>query len=408
MNTSPAVAGYSGPKVRSDCEISLGIESRGGVSIDLTSKVASLYGDSIKKLISDILAFHLIKNANVVIRDSGALPFVIAARLEAAVKKLTDGDREFLPDFRNDGLPRSTRERMRFSRLYLPGNNPALMINAGLHSADGLILDLEDSVAPDRKDEARILVRNALRQLDFFGAERMVRINQGETGIKDLNAVIPQGVDLIVIPKCERAEEVKDFSSIIGKIKKQFDLTGDVFLMPVIETALGVENAYEIARSSPEVVAMAIGLEDYTADLGVQRTHEGAESFYARTRIINASKAAGIQPIDSVFSDTEDLEALAENVKISKSLGFEGMGCIHPRQIEIIRQGFAPSEQEIEKAKKIIIAFEEAGKKGLGVIAIGSKMIDAPVVARAQRVVSQAISLKFLSGSWLKDLIKTE
>lgn len=403
MNRPVAIAGNCGPKVRSDCEVTLAIESAGGISVSLTSKVSSLYGKSIRQLIHDVLTFYGIKDASVTIKDSGALPFVIASRMEAAVKKITEDNRDYLPENRNIGLPASSRERMRFSRLYLPGNTPSLMINAGLHSADGLILDLEDSVAPERKDEARILVRNALRQLDFSGAERMVRINQGETGIRDLEAVIPQNVNLIVIPKCEDAARIQLVSSVIKSLREKEGSEGEVFLMPVIETATGVENAFGIATASKDVVAIAIGLEDYTADLGVPRTTGGLESFYARTRIINAAKAAGIQPIDSVFSDVDDTDSLQENVRISRSLGFEGMGCIHPRQIEIIRNGFAPAAEEIENAKKIIIAFDEAAKSGAGVIAVGSKMIDAPVVARAHRIVSQAVNIGILQGNWKEE-----
>ena len=371
MKTSPAVSGNAGPKIRSDCEITLELKDSGGIQIELESKVKALYGDSIKALVSEILEFYGIKNAQVMIKDSGALPFVISARTEAAVKKLLSTDLEFLPPVTNEEHQDSGRERCRYSRLYLPGNNPALMINAGLHSSEGLILDLEDSVAPEKKDEARILVRNALRQISFFKAERMVRINQGAGGIADLRSVIPQNVDLILIPKCETADEVKNISDEIRSIKDAHGISYDIFLMPVIETALGIENAFSIACSSDDVVAIAIGLEDYTADLGVQRTPGGFESLYARMRLINAAKAAGIQPIDSVFSDVDDLEVLEQNVRISKSIGFEGMGCIHPRQIPVIRRGFAPDETEIEKSKKIVAAFNEARSNGLGVICLG-------------------------------------
>lgn len=161
--------------------------------------------------------------------------------------------------------------------------------------------------------------------------------------------------------------------------------------MPIIESALGAVNAYEIATSSPNVVAMAIGLEDYTADLGVQRTHEGTESFYARSALVNAAKAAGIQAIDSVFSDVDDLEALAETVKRSKAMGFAGMGCIHPRQVAVINENFNPGPAEIEKALKIVDAFDKAREKGLGVVALGSKMIDAPVVKRALSTINDAM-----------------
>lgn len=404
MKNSAAISGNSGPKVRSDCEIGIELKSDGGINIDLVSKVKVLYGKSITGLVNEILHFFEIKNADVRINDSGALPFVIAARVESAVKQLISSNLEFLPEFLPENNYTTTRGRFRFSRLYLPGNSPGLMINAGLHSADGIILDLEDSVAPEKKAEARILVRNALRQINFCGAERMVRINQGQKGLEDLHFVIPHNVNLILLPKCENAGSVKQVESEIFSIKKKQSIVNEVFLMPIIESATGVENAYEIARASENVVALAIGLEDYTADLGVARTNEGTESFYARTRIVVAAKAAGIQPIDSVFSDVADMEALSKTVRVSKSLGFEGMGCIHPRQIQVIKQGFAPDQTEIEKAKKIVNAFETAKLNGLGVVALGSKMIDPPVVARAQKVIDLAVRLGLLKKDWINEI----
>ncbi len=169
-----------------------------------------------------------------------------------------------------------------------------------------------------------------------------------------------------------------------------------IFLMPIIESALGIENAFQLATSSKNVVAMAIGLEDYTADLGVQRTEEGKESLYARTRLINACKAAGIQAIDSVYSDVGNVDGLIQNVRASRQLGFEGMGCIHPVQIRVIHEGFKPTPEEIERAKKIIEAFEEAGKKGLGVVSLGTKMIDPPVVKKAEQTLVLARRFKMI------------
>jgi citrate lyase subunit beta/citryl-CoA lyase len=405
MKSPIVITGNYGPKVRSDCEITLELRNRGTMSIDLVSKVKSLYGESIIKLSNEVLSFFGVKDASVKINDSGALPFVIAARIEAAVKKLIDSDLEYLPEFISDNSYSTLRDRFRFSRLYLPGNNPALMINAGLHSADGIILDLEDSVAPEKKDEARILVRNALRQVDFCGSERMVRINQGPVGIKDLHSVLPHNVNLILIPKCESADDIKKVEKEISGIRKSQNLKNQVFLMPIIESALGVENSFEIAKSSENVVAIAIGLEDYTADLGVPRTLEGRESFYARSRIVVAAKAAGIQPIDSVFSDVADMDALKANVIQSKSLGFEGMGCIHPRQVGVIRQGYAPDEAEIEKSKKIVLAFKAAELKGLGVVALGSKMIDPPVVKRAQKSIDLAVRMGVLPAEWADEIL---
>ena len=395
-----ATTGNSGPKVRSDCEVTLELTGSGGITIDLQSKVKALYGNSITDQCRKILEYFGIRNAYLNVNDCGALPFVISARLEAAIVKLTGSDKQYLPEMSDNAHYQTDKERFRFSRLYLPGNNPALMINAGLHSADGIILDLEDSVALERKSEARILARNALRQIDFYGAERMVRINQGQKGLEDLHFVIPHNVNMVLVPKCESASEIKAVESEINSVCRKSKLKNNVWLMPIIESAEGVEKCYEIITAGTSVAAVAIGLEDYTADIGVQRTFEGPESFYARTRIVNAAKAVKIQPIDSVFSDVADMEGLARNVAGSKALGFEGMGCIHPRQIAVIKQGFAPDTEEVEKARKVVLAFEEAGRNGLGVVALGSKMIDQPVVNRARRTIDLAVRLGILSERW--------
>jgi citrate lyase subunit beta/citryl-CoA lyase len=379
--TKIGTAGNYNDKVRSDCKISLELTNSGGNNIELQSKVKKLYGNSILKLASNILEYFDIKNSKLLIQDKGALDFVIAARIEAAIKKIIKTQKEYLLEQLEQNTLKTQKDRFRLTRLYLPGNTPKLMINAGIHKPNGIILDLEDSVAPEKKFEARILVRNALRNVDFYGAERMVRINQLPLGIEDLQTIIPQKPNMILLPKCESAEQVKEIQEKIDQLKTDRDFP--IWIMPIIESALGVEKAYEIATASPFVAALAIGLEDFTADLGVARTQQATESFYARTRIINACKAANIQPIDSVFSDISDMDALQKNVEMSKALGFEGMGCIHPRQIKIIHKAFRPSDEEIEKAKKIVEAFNEAQKKGLGVVALGSKMIDPPVVKRA-------------------------
>lgn len=378
-------AGNHGDKIRSDCRVSLSLAESGGISIDIQSKVASMYGKSIRSLAMEILEFFDIENVRLLIEDSGALPHVIAARIEAAVKGVSNSGKEFLLPFVTNEWPQTSRDRFRMSRLYLPGNTPAMMINAGIHHPDGIILDLEDSVAPDRKREARILVRNSLRNIDFQDAERMVRINQLPLGLEDAAVLAPHRVDIFLIPKCEEAWQVKKVEEVVQASLHKAAVERVIYYMPIIESALGVENTYAIATASSNVVALAIGLEDYTADLGVPRTADGKESLYARTRLVNACKAAGIQPIDSVYSDVANMEGLLENVKASRALGFEGMGCIHPGQIRVIHEGFKPSAEEVERAVQIVEAYSEARSRGLGVVALGSKMIDAPVVKRAEQ-----------------------
>ncbi|MCK5856290.1 MAG: HpcH/HpaI aldolase/citrate lyase family protein [Bacteroidales bacterium] len=394
------VVGNRGKKVRSDCYVELQLTNDGGVAIELKSKVEVMFGKANRKLIRDIFDFFEINNAKVYVEEGGALPLVIAARVEAAIKLLLKSDKDYLLDMIDENKNQTDRSDHRISRLYLPGNKPSMMINAGIHQPNGIILDLEDAVAHDKKYETRFLVRNVLRGMNFYGAERMLRINQIPMGLDDLDFVVPHFVNLILIPKCESANQIQQVNERIDAIKKEKNIDYQIWLMPIVESALGVIKAYEIASASDNVVAMAIGLEDYTADLGTKRTDEGIESFYARSQVVNACRAARIQPIDSVFSDVSDMEALARNVQVSKSLGFDGMGCIHPRQIPVIHQNFAPSEAEILKAKRIVDAFIKATEKGLGVVSLGTKMIDPPVVKRAENTLNMAISLEMVPSNW--------
>jgi citrate lyase subunit beta/citryl-CoA lyase len=284
----------------------------------------------------------------------------------------------------------TTHDRLRRSRLYLPGSEPKYFINAALHGPDAIILDLEDSVHHAEKDAARILVRNTLCAVDFGSCERMVRINQLPLGLEDLAEIVPEAPDLVLIPKVERPDQVGEADRLMRELKVSNGIDRAIWLMPILESALGIENAFAIATVTPNVCALTIGLEDYTADLGVVKTLEGRESQYARTRVVNAAKAAGVQAIDSVFSDVGDLAGLRLWGESSRALGFEGMGCIHPSQIPVVHEAFAPTQAEIEKALKIVAAFEDAQQRGLAVVSLGSKMIDPPVVERARRLVARA------------------
>ncbi|MBP6978899.1 MAG: aldolase/citrate lyase family protein [Bacteroidales bacterium] len=403
MTDTIAQVGNKGERVRSDCFVTLEITETGGLIIQPVSKVKTLYGQDIRNLAGKMLEYFGITHAHLTLDDSGALPFVLAARIEAAVKLLTHSDKEFLMELIPENLYQTQRDRQRISRLYLPGNTPSLMINAGIHHPDGIILDLEDAVAPDRKYEARFLVRNALRQLDFYGAERMVRINQVPKGLDDLEFLVPHNINLILVPKCESPDQILKVNDRIRQISDRLGIQVQIWLMPIIESALGVVKAYEIATAAENVVAMAIGLEDFTADLGTRRTVEGNESFLARCQLVLACRAAGIQAIDSVFSDVDDMEGLKQTILRSKALGYDGMGCIHPRQIRVIHENYAPDKDEIGKARKIVRAFEEAEAKGLGVVSLGSKMIDPPVVKRALKTIATAVRMGKLSQNWREE-----
>ena len=376
--------------MRSDLHVRFEERPSGGIEIDLRSRVDVYYGLAIRQQVQDVLRPLGVEHGLLRIVDEGALPFVIAARVEAAVRRagLAQG-KSALPEA--VPLPAlSHRDRLRRSRLYLPGNEPKYFINAGLHAPDAVILDLEDSVHHAEKDAARLLVRNALRAVDFGAAERMVRINQLPLGLTDLEEIVPQAPDLILIPKVETPMQVSDVVGAIDSIALRTCITRPIWLMPILESALGIENAFAIATASERIAGITIGLEDYTADLGVVKTPGGNESLYARMRVVNAAHAAHVQPIDSVYSDVGDAEGLLRWGEASRAMGFEGMGCLHPIQIEIIHRAFAPLPNELDKALKIVAAYEDAQARGLGVVSLGSKMIDAPVVQRALKLVARA------------------
>lgn len=390
-------AGHSGADIRSDVQVRVEPRDRGGVDIAIESRVQPYYGNSIRRQAEEVLEALGVRHAQVQVRDEGALPFVIAARIEAAVRRagLGQGTR-VLPE--RIALPEpSARDRVRRSRLYVPGSEPKYFVNAALHGADGVILDLEDSVHIGEKDAARLLVRNALRAVDFLQCERMVRINQLPLGLEDLDEVVPEFPDLILIPKVENPNQVTEAGRRIAEIKANYGITRAIWLMPILESALGIENAFAIAQASEQIVAITIGLEDYTADLGVVKTPSGVESLYARQRVVNAARAAGVQAIDSVFGDVGDMEGLQRWGLNSRALGFEGMGCVHPMQIAVIHEAFAPMSAEIERAQRIVTAYNEAQQKGLGVVSLGSKMIDPPVVQRALKLIARAQAMGLVS-----------
>jgi len=403
---SISCAGRRGPDVRSDLWVELEPRASGGIELAIKSKVDFMYGEANRQLAQYTLKTLGVRHARVDIEDAGALPFVIMARLETAVRRALSEVQSpksrvspCLPGPSPSFALPSARDRWRRSRLYLPGNEPKFMLNARIHKPDAVILDLEDSVPLVDKDAALLVVRNALYALDFGDCERMVRINQLPAGLAEIDELVSAGVNVILIPKCESAEQVKEADSRISSLLPA-PSSLDVYLMPIIETCEGMFKAREIAGASPRVVALTYGLEDYILDLGGVKTPAGLESLWARSQVANAAKAAGVQAIDTVFADVEDMDALRQSCRAAKELGFEGKGCIHPRQVEVVNDEFTPSAAEIERAKKIVLAFKEAQTQGRNVVSVGSKMIDPPVVERAQRTIAMAVSFGRLASDW--------
>ena len=285
---------------------------------------------------------------------------------------------------------------MRRSMLFLPGNNPNMLINGNCLGADAIIFDLEDAVSPAEKDAARVLVRNTLRYMDFTGCETIVRINSIDTPYwqKDLDTIIPWKPNMILLPKTASAADAQAADAYITELEKQLGMEPDtVALMPLIETALGVENAFAIATSTKRVRALFLGAEDLTADLQCKRTKEGKEIFYARTRLVMAARAAGVDVYDTPFTDVNDDIGIREDAEFAKNLGFSGKASISPRHVEVINEVFSPTQADIDYAYEVIDAIELAKKQGKGAISLRGKMIDAPIVTRAQRTIDMAVAL---------------
>ena len=285
---------------------------------------------------------------------------------------------------------------MRRSMLFLPGNNPNMLINGNCLGADAVIFDLEDAVSPDEKDAARILVRNTMRYMDFRGCEIIVRINSIDTPYwkQDIDAVLPYHPGLILLPKTGKAEDVLEADSYLTAVEQCIGMMpGSVGLMPLIETAMGVENAFQIASATKRVKALFLGAEDLTADLQCKRTKEGREIEYARTRLVMAGRAAGVEVYDTPFTDVNDDAGAEADVMLAKSLGFSGKASISPRHVEVINRVFSPSLAEIDYAYEVMEAIALAKQQGKGAIALKGKMIDAPIVMRAQRTIDMAKEL---------------
>ena len=278
---------------------------------------------------------------------------------------------------------------MRRSLLFLPGNTPNMLINGSCLGADAVIFDLEDAVSPAEKDAARILVRNTMTDMDFRGCETIVRINGIDTPYwqEDLDEVMPCRPNLILLPKTGTAADIQTADDYMTQVEQRLGLAPNtVGLVALIETALGVENAFAVASASPRVTALFLGAEDLTADLQCKRTKESREIEYARTRLVVAARAAGVDVYDTPFTSIEDMDGLLQDALTAKSLGFSGKAVIHPKHVDTVNRVFSPSEKEIHYAQEVFAAIEEAKKLGKGAISLHGKMIDAPIAQRARRV----------------------
>lgn len=290
-------------------------------------------------------------------------------------------------------------ERLRRTMLFVPGNNPGMMRDAHIYGADAILFDLEDSVALSEKDAARLLVHHSLKSIHYGTCELVVRVNPLHTpyGAEDVEAVVCAGAEVIRLPKTETAQDIIDMEQTIEKAERAHNIpVGRTKMMAAIESASGVMHALSICEASERLVAVALGAEDYCANLKTSRTQEGSELFFARCTILNAARATGLAVLDTVFADVDDAEGFEREVHLIKGLGFDGKSVINPRQIGPVHKIYQPTAQEILKAQRIIAASREAEQKGSGVVSLNGKMIDRPVVLRAERVLQMAAACNIL------------
>jgi len=282
---------------------------------------------------------------------------------------------------------------LRRSLLYVPGNMPSMLQNIPIFNCDAVIIDLEDAVPMSEKDAARHLVRQFLMNYTDRNKELLVRINplNSRWGYDDLKTVLPALPDGIRLPKADTPEIVERLDTLLTEFEEELDLEiGRFRVLPSLESALGVINAVGIANSSQRIFALAFGAEDYTASMEIERTKGGEELFNARTQVLWAAKAAGIQAIDTIFADVSDMDGLRAETELAKRLGYTGKCLVNPRQIEVVHEVFAPKREEVDYALQVIEAIQRARLLGTGVISLGGKMVDAPVVKRAARVLRTA------------------
>ncbi len=288
---------------------------------------------------------------------------------------------------------------LRRTMLFCPAINPKLYIDGPMYDSDCIIFDLEDSIRYDQKSEARDLLCEAYKALDFSGVEVFVRINPlyTEFGRDDVIALVEAGVTRFRLPMCEKVENVIELENLLSECEKKFGIeSGSCLIQCSIETPLGVENALSLATASKRVTSISFGAEDYTRLLGVDRTKTAEELFYARSRVCNAASIAGVDAIDTVWADFNDIEGFENEVRLAKQLGFAGKSCIHPSQVSVVHGIFTPSMDEVEKSLVILREVKKAGIEKGGVIQVDGKMIDIPVIEKARRIVDLAIGANLI------------
>lgn len=387
------IVGSAGKSVRSDIRVTVTDLASGPYVVDLKSSVELMYGEAIRQQIKSVLEQFGSPSVKIEAEDSGALPFVIHARLEAALAQHLNAA---LPPISpisttsaatasaSNATAETSKDRLRRSRLYVPGGTPKLLPGIGLFGADSVILDLEDSVAPAEKSAALALVRRALVSVEFGGSEKLVRVNSGSLGLEEIRTLIPANPDGFGLPKVESPDDVFAAAKVLE------DGGSSALLLPILETAKGLHFSYEIASCHPRVAAIALGVEDYLADIGAERTETGGALEWAILKLVNSCRASGVSPLGPIYGQVDDAVGMKSYAARVGALGCDGVGCLHPRQVAPAHAGLSPSPAALDKARRIVSAFDEAVSRGEGVLSLDGKMIDAPVAAQARLTLKRA------------------
>ncbi|WP_433915316.1 citrate (pro-3S)-lyase subunit beta [Klebsiella michiganensis] len=372
----------------SDVMVRIGPANEPGIQLEIDSIVKQQFGAAIERVVRETLTQLGVTRANVVVDDKGALECVLKARVQAAALRARATISTAL----------ESAMKPRRSMLFIPGANAAMLSTSFVYGADAVMFDLEDAVSLREKDTARLLVHHALQHPLYRDVETVVRINPLSTpfGLADLEAVVRAGVDMVRLPKTDSKEDIHELEAQVERIERECGReVGSTKLMAAIESALGVVNAVEIARASPRLSAIALAAFDYVMDMGTSRG-DGTELFYARCAVLHAARVAGIAAYDVVWSDINNEEGFLAEANLAKNLGFNGKSLVNPRQIELLHQVYAPTLKDVEHAREVIAAAEEAEARGLGVVSLNGKMIDGPIIDHARKVVA-------LSASGIRD-----
>lgn len=378
----------AGSDAKGDCLVR--VKPADTLHIEITTKAQALVGRGVQAVVEKALAQYGSPDVSVHVEDYGSLDYVLAARTETAVREALSVDAPVLE--RTIVRAASDFDRPRRSRLYAPGNNPRLLAGIEVHGADCVLLDLEDSVPLSEKASARVLVKHALAAIPF-PEDVWVRINPldsgGDADVREVLQGQPHG---LCLPKAESADDVVRLAQLLDEVEVALGIeSGFTKILPIIETAMGVLHCEAIASADPRIVMVAFGAEDYTRDVGALRSRRSL--LFARSMIVAAATAAGIQASDTVFADLGDPEGLANEAALARELGFDGKGAINPRQLTPIHQAFSPTEDELTYAQRVVEAAEEAERAGSGAVALDGKMVDLPVLERAKRILKYAALL---------------